>query len=159
LFVMSAVLDETDEGARGRQAHIAQTAASRMEYRLAFMSYASGVDFSKFDLDAPVPDVRTNAAQASTAALTTAAGKKTLREIVCDPATGGFDFVGSPDAVAAQMDETMMAIGGDGFLVNNELTRRNIAEVTDGLAPALRQRGLIRSTYGNQRLRDNLREF
>ena len=159
LFVMSAILDETDEGARGRQAHLVQSAASRMQYKLAFMSYASGVDFSKFDLDQPIPEVKTNAAQASTAALTTAADKKTLREVVMDPATGGFDFVGAPDTVAAQMGETMAAIGGDGFLVNNELTRRSVAEVADGLAPALQRRGLMRSTYGHERFRDNLLEF
>jgi FMN-dependent oxidoreductase (nitrilotriacetate monooxygenase family) len=159
LFVMSAVLDETDEGARQGYEQLARTAADRMEYKLAFMSYASGVDFSKFDLDQPIPELRTNAAQASTSALTTAAGRKTLREIVTDPATGGFDFVGSPETVAASMGETMAAIGGDGFLVNNALTRRGIAEVADGLAPALKRRGLIRSSYAHERLRDNLLEF
>lgn len=159
LFVMSAVLDETDAGAQARQEQLERTAAARIDHKLAFMSYASGVDFSKFDLDQPVPELRTNAAQASTAALTTAAGKKTLREIVMDTASGGFDFVGSPDTVAARMGETMSAIGGDGFLVNNVLTRRSIAEVADGLAPALKRRGLIRSGYSHTRLRDNLLAF
>ena len=88
-----------------------------MEYKLAFMSYASGIDFSKFDLDQPIPDIKTNAAQASTNALTKAAGQKTLRQIVMDTASGGFDYVGSPDTVSAKMGETMDAIGGDGFLV------------------------------------------
>lgn len=159
MFVMSAILDETEDGARQRVEHARQSAAAQMEHKLAFMSYASGVDFSKFDLDQPAPELKTNAAQASTKALTTAAGKKSLREIVMDPATGGFDFAGTPDTVAAQMQETMQAIGGDGFLVNNVLTRRNIAEVADGLAPALRRRNLIRSGYRHERLRENLLEF
>lgn len=76
-----------------------------------------------------------------------------------DISSGGFDFVGAPDTVAAQMGEVMAAIGGDGFLVNNTLNRRSIAEVTDGLAPALKRRGLIRTSYRHERLRDNLLEF
>lgn len=159
LYMMSAVLDETDEGAQNRFEQVKRAAASQVDYKLAFMSYASGKDFSKFDLDQPIPEIKTNAAQASTAALTKAAGKKTLREIVMDPASGGFDYVGSPDTVAAKMGETMAAIGGDGFLVSHVLTRRTVAEFADGLAPALKKRGLIRSGYGHKRFRDNLLEF
>ena len=160
LFMMSAVLDETDEGAQERHAQQKKAAASQMEYKLAFMSYASGIDFAKFDLDQPIPEIKTNAAQASTNALTKAAGpQKTLRQIVTDTASGGFDYVGSPDTVSARMGETMDAIGGDGFLVSHVLTRRIVAEFADGLAPALKQRGLIRSSYRHERFRDNLLEF
>lgn len=160
LYMMSAVIDETDEGAMNRLEMLKKGAARQAEYKLAFMSYASGKDFSKFDLDQPVPEIKTNAAQASTAALTRAAGaQKTLREIAMETASGGFDYVGAPDTVAAQMGETMSAIGGDGFLVSHTLNRRTIAEFTDGLAPALRRRGLIRSAYSYPRFRDNLLEF
>ena len=159
LFMMSAVLDETNEGAHDRRRQMVKAAAAQTDYKLAFMSYASGVDFSKFDLDKPVPEIKTNAAQASTAALTTAAGRKTLREIVTEVASGGFDYVGAPETVAAQMGETMEAIGGDGFLVSHVLTRRSVAEIADGLAPALKLRGLIRSSYRHERFRDNLLEF
>ncbi len=159
LFMMSAVIDETDEGARERHAQQKKGAASQMDYKLAFMSYTSGVDFSTFDLDQPIPDIKTNAAQASTDALTKAAGRKTLRQIVTDTASGGFDYVGSPDTVAAQMEDTMNAIGGDGFLVSHVLTRRCVAEFADGLAPALKQRKLIRTAYAHERFRDNLLAF
>ena len=160
LYMMSAVIDETNEGAQARLEQVKRSAEKNAEYKLAFMSYASGVDFSKFDLDQPLPEIRTNAAQASTAALTRAAGaQKTLREIAMETASGGFDYVGSPDTVAAQMGETMAEIGGDGFLVSHPLTRKVIAEFTDGLAPALQRRGLIRSAYAHTRFRDNLLEF
>lgn len=159
LYMMTAVVEESDVAAQERYQRMAKTADKQMEYKLAFMSYASGVDFSKFDLDQPVPEVKTNAAQASTAALTTAANKRTLREIVMDPASGGFDFVGSPETIAAKMGETMQAIGGDGYLVSHVLTRRSVAEIADGLAPALKRRSLIRSSYAHQQFRDNLLEF
>jgi FMN-dependent oxidoreductase (nitrilotriacetate monooxygenase family) len=156
LYMMTAVIDESDDAARERHQRLIRAADEQIEYKLAFMSYASGIDFSKFDLDQPVPEVKTNAAQASTTALTKAANKKTLREVVMDPASGGFDFVGSPETIAAKMGEVMETVGGDGYLVSHVLTRRSVAEVTDGLAPALQRRSLIRTSYTHRRFRDNL---
>ena len=128
LYMMSAVLDETDEGAQNRFEQVRKAAASQVDYKLAFMSYASGKDFSKFDLDQPIPEIKEHQRRPGVvAALTKAAGKKTLREIVMDPASGGFDYVGSPDTVSAKMEKTISAIGGDGFLVSHVLTRRTVA--------------------------------
>uniref|UniRef100_A0AAU2UWG3 Uncharacterized protein n=1 Tax=Streptomyces sp. NBC_00003 TaxID=2903608 RepID=A0AAU2UWG3_9ACTN len=61
------------------------------------------------------------------------------------------------------MGEVMEEVGGDGFMSTTpllRLNRRYIAEVTDGLVPALQRRGLTRSAYtpGNT-LRQNLLEF
>lgn len=52
-----------------------------------------------------------------------------------------------------------LLVGGDGFLLSPYTTRRIIAEITDGLAPALRKRGLIRDGYNHQTFRDNLFDF
>lgn len=50
--------------------------------------------------------------------------------------------------------------GGDGFLIGtNGVTRRFIAEVCDGLVPELQARGLTRTEYDHEHLRDNLRAF
>jgi hypothetical protein len=43
--------------------------------------------------------------------------------------------------------------------VSHVLTRRSVAEIADGLAPALKRRSLIRSSYAHQQFRDNLLEF
>jgi long-chain alkane monooxygenase len=61
--------------------------------------------------------------------------------------------------VAAKMGEAMEEVGGDGFLLSPEVTRHNIAEIADGLAPALRRRGLIRSGYDYSTFRENLLQF
>jgi len=159
LFMMSAIVDETDEGASERKQHFADTAEQRIGHKLAYMSYASGVDFSKFDLDQPVPPITTNAAQATTRALTAAPGARTLREVVSDPGTGGFDFCGSAETVARQMRDVSASIGGDGFLVSNAPTRRAIAEITDGLAPVLKRLGLTRREYAPGVFRSNLLAF
>jgi len=101
----------------------------------------------------------TNAAQATTRALTAAPSARTLREVVSDPGAGGFDFAGSAETVAQQMGEVAAAIGGDGFLVSNPPTRRDIAEITDGLAPVLRRLGLTRREYLPGVFRNNLLAF
>jgi hypothetical protein len=58
------------------------------------------------------------------------------------------------------MDETMQEVGGDGFLFSvPNLTRRLLAEMEDGLIPALQKRGLTRRSYAHTQFRDNLLEF
>ncbi|HEY5272367.1 MAG TPA: hypothetical protein VIJ34_03930 [Acidimicrobiales bacterium] len=57
------------------------------------------------------------------------------------------------------MDEIMEVVGGDGFLIRALPTRKNQTEICDGLAPALRRHGLVRSEYTYDTLRENLLEF
>jgi alkanesulfonate monooxygenase SsuD/methylene tetrahydromethanopterin reductase-like flavin-dependent oxidoreductase (luciferase family) len=159
LFLTSFVLADTDE--RAQEMYRAQVAATdaNIEANLVAMSYASGRDFAAFDLDAPIPTVATNAARATTEHhLQARDGAVTLRDIAEKP-PHTVRFVGSPDTVAAQMDEAMQHAGGDGFLVQGPVSRRAIAEIADGLAPALRRRGLIRDRYAHATLRENLRDF
>jgi hypothetical protein len=54
----------------------------------------------------------------------------------------------------------MEEVGGDGFLFSmSNVSRRTTAEIADGLAPALQQRGLTRRAYAHAQLRENLLEF
>jgi hypothetical protein len=58
------------------------------------------------------------------------------------------------------MGEVMAEVGGDGFLITQDvLTRRSISEITDGLVPELQKRGLTREHYRYEMFRDNLLEF
>jgi FMN-dependent oxidoreductase (nitrilotriacetate monooxygenase family) len=159
MFCVSIVLGETMREAEEKKERLAAALADSMETRLAALSFYSVTDFSKFDLDAPLPEVKTNASQTMTAVYTAGAGRKTLREMLLDPSSGGIDFVGTPDSVAGEMGEAITEIGGDGFMVTEPLTRRAISEITDGLAPALQRRGLMRSAYDHTHFRDNLLAF
>ncbi len=159
MFCTSIVLGETVDEAQQRKARYTAALADNMNVRLAGMSYLAGVDFSKFDLDEPLPEIETNASRASFAAYLSGDGSRTLREMLLDPGSGGIDFVGTPDSVAAEIGETLQEIGGDGFVVADPLTRRAVCEITDGLAPALKRRGLMRSSYGHKCFRDNLLDF
>ena len=66
LFLTSFVLADSDQ--RAREMYRWQVAAkeANIEANLVAMSYASGKDFSAYDLDAPIPAVQTNAARATT---------------------------------------------------------------------------------------------
>ena len=45
------------------------------------------------------------------------------------------------------MGEVMEEVGGDGFMFSGPVTRRYVAEITDGLVPALQRLGLVRTAY------------
>jgi alkanesulfonate monooxygenase SsuD/methylene tetrahydromethanopterin reductase-like flavin-dependent oxidoreductase (luciferase family) len=70
------------------------------------------------------------------------------------------ELVGTPDSVAGRMGEIMEEVDGDGFLFSMpNVSRRLLAEIEDGLIPALQDRGLVRGAYGHAQFRDNLLEF
>jgi FMN-dependent oxidoreductase (nitrilotriacetate monooxygenase family) len=161
LFVATPVIADTDEEAHAKFERGLGTIEARMERNLSGLSFASGVDFSTLDLDAPVPSVETNAARSSFERMMGSDLKEapmTLRELVSLPPQT-ITLVGTPDKIASQMGEYMEEAGGDGFLISGGTTRRTVHEVADQLAPVLRKRGLIRDGYSHQLLRDNLQAF
>jgi len=51
----------------------------------------------------------------------------------------------------------MEEVGGDGYLFSMpNVNRRTLAEIEDGLIPALQDRGLMRKAYEHKHFRDNL---
>jgi alkanesulfonate monooxygenase SsuD/methylene tetrahydromethanopterin reductase-like flavin-dependent oxidoreductase (luciferase family) len=159
LFNTSIVIGETMQDAQDRRERMTAALEANINVRLAGMSYLTMIDFSKFDLDAPLPPVTTNASRASFEAYLSGDGTRTLRQMMLDPGSGGLDFVGTADSIAAEMQAVMQEVGGDGFLIHDPLTRKAITEVTDGLAPALQQRGLLQSDYPCKTFRENLLAF
>jgi FMN-dependent oxidoreductase (nitrilotriacetate monooxygenase family) len=162
LFLVAPIIAETTEAAeRLRDARLIQL-EQQAEQRLAFLGKITNIDFGQFDLDAPVGSLTTNGHQQTLDEFKRKAGNRSLREaIVAFNSDGGsVPLVGSPDDVAAQMDEAMQAAGGDGFLFSlSNINRRSIAEIEDGLVPALQKRGLMRKSYAHAQFRDNLLEF
>jgi FMN-dependent oxidoreductase (nitrilotriacetate monooxygenase family) len=157
LYLVAPIVDEFQESANARkQARIAE-ADAHQEFYLAHMSRLTGIDFSKYDLDKPLPVLTSNGHQTIAAAYT----GRTPREIIqAGRSLRDVDLVGTPDVVARQMSDIIDEVGGDGFLITDpELTRRYIAEIVDGLVPALRKLGVVRRHYEHVMLRDNLLAF
>jgi FMN-dependent oxidoreductase (nitrilotriacetate monooxygenase family) len=162
LFLVAPIIGETAEEAALKKARRAEWAVRRLDERLAHFSKITNIDFAKLDLDAPVGELTTNGHQASLAEFLKKAAGRTLRQTMgdYDSTVGSVELVGTPDSVAAQMGEVMDAVGGDGFLFSlPNVSRRVVAEVADGLVPALQRRGLARRRYEHALFRDNLLAF
>jgi FMN-dependent oxidoreductase (nitrilotriacetate monooxygenase family) len=162
LYLVGPLLGETKEDAQELLRRRNASAAQNVEYSLARLGWITNIDFSQMDLDAPVGELTTNGHQESLRQFLVKAGKRTLREAMVDYSTSGqsVDLVGTPDAVAGQMEEIMQEVGGDGFLFSMpNVSRRSTAEICDGLIPALQKRGLVRRQYAHKQFRDNLLEF
>jgi FMN-dependent oxidoreductase (nitrilotriacetate monooxygenase family) len=163
MFLVAPIVADSDEEAAMRLAQRTARQAEQVTQRLAFLGKITNIDFSVFDLDSPLPDgLSTNGHQQSLEEFRRKAGGRSLREAMAAYDSGGVSatLVGTPDTVAARMAEIMQEVGGDGFLFSlPNVSRRVIAEIADGLVPALQRRGLVRSAYGFPMFRDNLLEF
>ena len=157
-------LAETDEEAEAKRQRMVSS-PHFIERALASTATVTDINFSKYDLDQPLPRLTTNGEQGSLDKFAQWGSGKTLRQLAMErfgaPGTE-VDFVGSPDTVAERMRDAMEAIGGDGFLISTPFqrtSRRFIVEVTEGLVPALQRRGLMRTAYSGRTLREVLTEY
>jgi FMN-dependent oxidoreductase (nitrilotriacetate monooxygenase family) len=162
LFLVSPLIAETAEDAERLKARRTAQAAREVDRKLAFLGKITNIDFKQFDLDAPVGSLTTNGHQQTLDEFKRKAGDRTLREAITAYSSdgGSVELIGSPDDIASRMAEAMQHVGGDGFLLSlPNLARRTLAEIEDGLVPALQKRGLARRAYTHQQFRDNLLEF
>jgi FMN-dependent oxidoreductase (nitrilotriacetate monooxygenase family) len=160
-FVIYPIIAPTDEEARLKNEAWFAREQHNFEVQLTHFAATMEIDFSQFDLDAPIPDdLSTNGHQSQLENWRAQLGGKTIREGFSRMRVQSIELVGSPDTVAAQLDEAMQEVGGDGFLIYGQpISREYVAEMTDGLCPALQRRGLIRTEFSHATFRENLRSF
>ncbi|BDA82743.1 dibenzothiophene desulfurization enzyme A [Aureimonas sp. SA4125] len=165
LFCVTPTLGETEDEARERYRRMLSSSHFITD-TLASLSAITEIDFARFDLDAPLPEkLVTNGESGTLDKFQQWGCGKTLRELVVDGGGGlvsSVELVGTPSEVAERMGEVMAEVGGDGFLITTpvlRVSRRYLAEIADGLVPALQKRGLVRTEYRHVLLRDTLREF
>ena len=157
MYVAAPTIAESESEACERVARREAHRKAAPELALAQMGSLTDIDFSVFDIDAPIGELTTNGQQGTLKRFLKQG--RTLREIAQNYKYGYEDLVGTPDKVAGQMAELMEEVGGDGFIFTGNLTRRYIAEITDGLTPALQRRGVTRAAYEHAHFRDNLLAF
>ncbi|MCW2604638.1 MAG: dibenzothiophene desulfurization enzyme [Pseudonocardiales bacterium] len=160
LFIAEPVLGATEAEAQDTWARMNEPTPANIERGLMGMSTVTDIDFSQYALDQPLPtDLSTNGHQSSLKNFYTYGA--TLQDVAMTWLHHYADesLVGTPDQVADRMAEMMEFIGGDGFLISGPMSRHYISQVCDGLVPALQARGLTRTSYTHEHLRDNLLEF
>ncbi|SCK56530.1 hypothetical protein YWIDRAFT_03343 [Streptomyces sp. SceaMP-e96] len=78
-----------------------------------------------------------------------------LRETVIET-TGRQSFIGTPEAVAAEMDAYVQTGAADGFILVPHLTPGGLDAFVDRVVPLLQERGVHRTEYSGTTLRAHL---
>ncbi|MDQ1060673.1 FMN-dependent oxidoreductase (nitrilotriacetate monooxygenase family) [Arthrobacter globiformis] len=161
LFVLKPTVTGSRAEAEELRAARRELTQREIDSQLNSISYLSVIDFKQFDLDAPLPELSTNSNQGTLEHFSKAAPPgSTLRQILQARSGGAGDsIIGTADEIADYLEETGAAVGGDGFLFSGFVDPATIHGVLDRLAPALRRRGLLRTSYGDGGLRRNLLDF
>ncbi|MBS7541836.1 NtaA/DmoA family FMN-dependent monooxygenase [Ancylobacter oerskovii] len=164
-FCICPSLGETEAEARARYENVTMSDNFVTDVLIS-ISAITEIDFSKYDLDKPLPEkLVTNGESGTLDKFQQWGSGKTLRQLAAAGGGGlvsSMELIGTPAQVAQKMGEAMEEVGGDGFLITTpvlRVSRRYITEICDGLVPELQARGLVRTQYKHQLLRDNLREF
>ncbi|MCX4646402.1 NtaA/DmoA family FMN-dependent monooxygenase [Streptomyces sp. NPDC055059] len=166
---VTVVLGDTAAEAQERAAGIRRQQVSPQNALLT-LEQIWGVDLSSYDPDGPLPDIdpvvdsglsqgRTKrgdprAVAEQWRALSRAKGLS-IRQTVIETTTRQ-SFIGTPQAVAAELDEFVQSDAADGFILVPHLTPSGLDEFVDQVVPLLQERGAYRTEYTGTTLRSHL---
>ena len=83
------------------------------------------------------------------------AEKLTTRELIVE-VTGRQSFIGTPQTVAAAINELVQADASDGFILVPHITPDGLDPFVDQVVPLLQEWGVFRADYTGTTLRDHL---
>ncbi|WP_431773542.1 NtaA/DmoA family FMN-dependent monooxygenase [Streptomyces cucumeris] len=163
------VLGDTAAEAQERAAEIRRQQVSP-QTALLTLEQIWGVDLSGYDPDGPLPDIDPDpgsqrsqgrvrhadplAVAAKWRALSEEKGLS-IRQTVIET-TGRQSFIGTPEAVAAEMAAFVRGDAADGFILVPHLTPGGLDDFVDRVVPLLQERGVFRTAYTGRTLRDHL---
>ncbi|MYM66862.1 NtaA/DmoA family FMN-dependent monooxygenase [Pseudoduganella sp. FT55W] len=131
-----------------------------IEAALALLSGWTGVDFSKFALDATIEYIDSDAGRSALASFSAADPNRkwTVREAAEFIGLGGRGpvLVGDPKQVADQLETWQDETGIDGFNLAFALAHESMRDVVDLIVPELQQRGRYRTGYTAGTLREQV---
>ncbi|MEU0431613.1 NtaA/DmoA family FMN-dependent monooxygenase [Streptomyces sp. NPDC006290] len=168
-FVLGDTDAEAEEHAREvRRAQVSGGTA------IKHLEFVWNRDLSSYDPDGPLPDIDPDLGEHTIARgraqvrmyrdpLATArewreraaANNWSIRDLVIE--TGNRQaFVGSPDTVAATINDFVQADASDGFILVPHITPGGLDTFADTVVPLLQERGVYRTDYEGSTLRDHL---
>ena len=123
--------------------------------------YFNDLDFSKYELDDPFPDLGNygrNGWESATDRIKQLAKDEnlTLRQMAIRSTTPRPPFLGTPTHIADSMQEWFEAGAADGFMMNNSVLPDGFNEFVDYVLPILKERNLFRADYESNTLHGNL---
>ena len=152
------VVGDTVEEARAKRAKL----DSLVHYANAIgsLSIALGHDASKFDPDAPLPDIpESNASKSGRQRAIDLANRENLTVRQLAQRLGGHSglaMVGTPATIADEMEEWLATEGSDGFTIQFPYLPGGLDDFVARVVPELQRRGIFRREYEGPTLRDNL---
>ncbi|WP_019059285.1 NtaA/DmoA family FMN-dependent monooxygenase [Streptomyces prunicolor] len=166
---VSVVLGDTAAEAQERAAEIRRQQVSPQNAILA-LEQIWGTDLSSYDPDGPFPDFdpvpNASLTQGRTRRGDTVAMAEkwralsrekglSIRQTVIE-ASGRQSFIGTPEAVAAELETFVRQDAADGFILVPHLTPGGLDEFVDRVVPLLQERGAFRTEYRGTTLRSHL---
>ncbi|WP_055590919.1 NtaA/DmoA family FMN-dependent monooxygenase [Streptacidiphilus griseoplanus] len=167
------VLGDTDAEAREKSELIRRQQVSG-QTAIRLLEQLWNRDLSAYDPDGPLPaedplvgentvargraSVRMHRDPLATAAQWRAlaeAKNLSIRELVIE-VTGRQSFIGTPAHVAEALNEFVQTDASDGFILVPHLTPGGLDEFADTVVPLLQERGVFRTEYEGDTLRDHL---
>ncbi|WP_262058324.1 NtaA/DmoA family FMN-dependent monooxygenase [Streptomyces sp. STR69] len=166
---VTVVLGDTAAEAQERAAEIRRRQVSPQNAILA-VEQIWGTDLSSYDPDGPFPDFdpvpdpaltqgRTRRGDSvATAEKWRALSRQkglSIRQTVIE-ASGRQSFIGTPEAVAVELETFVRQDAADGFILVPHLTPGGLDEFVDRVVPLLQERGAFRTEYRGATLRSHL---
>ena len=165
IWGIQAIVGGTEEEARRKQHDINDRVP--VEGGLALLSGHTNHDLSQYDLDQPVEDIEVEGVRGLFEMFTKmyqsgdlGRDKLTMREVgkIYGATIGCPQIVGTPEQVADQMEAILDETGGHGFNITPSTMPGSLTEFVDGVVPILQKRGVHRTEYTGQTLREHLQQ-
>ncbi len=152
------VVGDTVEEARARRAHLDSLVHEASA--VAALSIALGVDAGAFDPDGPLPEIpETNQSKTGRERAIALARRDNLTVRQLAQRLGGYAglaMVGTPAAIADEMQAWLEAGASDGFNIMVSDLPQGLEDFTRKVVPELQARGLFRRDYEGTTLREHL---
>jgi FMN-dependent oxidoreductase (nitrilotriacetate monooxygenase family) len=156
---LCTIVGSTEAEAKAKLAELG--ALTDPTYAMKVLSERMGTDLSPYPLDEPVPELPPSTVMqghAITLAETARRRKMTLRELrdFVGMSMGHKLMVGTPEQIADEMEDWFKSGTGDGFNLLPPWFPGGFDTFADHVVPVLQKRGLFRTEYNGQTLRDHL---
>ncbi|MBD8839075.1 LLM class flavin-dependent oxidoreductase [Paenibacillus sp. FSL K6-4396] len=153
------IVGRTEEEAEQKYQEIAELVS--IDQALNYLGrYFDHYDFSRFPLDEPFPEIGeigSNSFRSTTDKIKQQAREQglTLRQVALLASTPRTSFIGTPDQIADQMQAWFEGEAADGFNVRT-VVPNGLEDFVELVVPVLQERGLFRTEYEHETLRENL---
>ncbi|WP_174614532.1 LLM class flavin-dependent oxidoreductase [Virgibacillus ihumii] len=151
------IIGSTEEEAYAKYEELTEQVS--YEGTLSLLSGHTGIDFSTYDPDQYIEDMKTEAVQGNLDMYAKDPNKKwTLREAVKNHGLGNgtVRFIGTPEQIANKIEEWAIEGDADGFNIAQTYSPGTFEEFVDYVVPELQKRGIYRKEYEAKTLRENM---